>query len=55
MDEEVKEYNIDGVIVRVHGGQPDRKRLEEAMQKLGRALIEQGFDLDKVNAGMIDI
>lgn len=48
MDEKVKEYNIDGVIVRVHGGQPDRKRLEDAMQKFGRALIEQGYDFNRL-------
>ena len=40
--EEVKEYNVDGVTVRIHGGQPDRKRAEDAVQQYGRMLIQKG-------------
>lgn len=50
MDNEVKEYIVNGVRVRIHGGQPDRKRVEAAMQIYGKALIEHGYNLDELNA-----
>ena len=48
MDEKVKEYNIDGVIVRIYGGQPDRKRLEKAIQVYAKSLLDLGYDPNKL-------
>lgn len=44
-DEDVKEYIVNGITVKVHGGQPDRKKVEDAMQKYAKALIQQGIEI----------
>lgn len=45
MDEVVKEFKFNGITVRIHGGQPDKKILNEALQTFGKALVRQGIDI----------
>lgn len=47
MDEVVKEFKFNGITVRIHGGQPDKKILNEALQTFGKALVRQGIDIEK--------
>ncbi len=44
-DEDVKEYIVNGITVKIHGGQPDRKKVEDAMQIYAKSLIQQGIKI----------
>lgn len=57
MDDKVKEYKVlnGRCTVRIHGGQPDRKRMEEACSRFFKSAIASGISLDDTKKEDLDV